>query len=428
MISDLKWSLFASIGRYILQTSAIIFLARLIEPESFGIFSATLALTTVVFFLCQAGTVNLIVTCKKENLKSIFIQTTLLSVFLGFLFFFILILACEFILELIGLAAENKWVLFLLSLNIVVKILYTPLEALFIREKKFKGIAYIELLTFGIGYFLTALIAGFYGFEEYALVFAVLFQSVLSLLIYAYFAYRKYEFSQLQIRLNTAGFSKVLKRSFLFSYFQVMSSFSGQVDNIFVSKYIGVEALGFYSRAYQLMVVPCNFFGLVVGRVFLINFKNILEIKKELVIKRVFYSLFFVTVSSSFVTSLIYYFGKDIISILLGDKWVDIYMSLLILSLSMYPRLVYKINEPILLSNGKEKLASFATTFYVCLLTILLFLFGEDGLDSICFVIVFTTYIYSMISSVIVCSLVKSVAPIYFIFFIFNLGFFWIFI
>ncbi len=422
MLSDLKWSMFASVGRYILQTAAIIVLARLIQPESFGVFSAVLALTTVVFFFCQAGTLNLIITCKNDELEDTFFQAAIISLSLSLISLLMFFIFSDSLLNFLGLNNSNKLVLLLLGFNIVIKVMYIPLEALQVRNKKFRSIAWVELFTFGVGYFLVGTTTGFLGFEEFSLVYAVLFQSLISLAAYGYVVSTQYHLKFASI----SGIYGLFKKSIAFSYFQVSSSISGQVDNIFVSKYMGIELLGYYSRAYQLMVVPCNFFGLVVGRVFLTNFKDIDKVNSITLRKRIGLSLLFSTLSSFILIIFLYFFGEVFVSFLLGNKWGGVYIPLFGLCLSVFPRLVYKINEPILLSNGKEKVAGVTSTFYFLLLLGTLFWLKGTGIWMLCMGIVFCTYIYSIISSIFICILRKELTFIYFFAFLINIIFLWV--
>src|SRR5699024_11672517 len=48
---------------------------------------------------------------------------------------------------------------------------------------------------------------------------------------------------------------------------RISNQFALQADNLVVGKWLGANALGLYSRAYQLMVMPANLFGQVMDKV-----------------------------------------------------------------------------------------------------------------------------------------------------------------
>src|SRR5699024_10627924 len=63
---------------------------------------------------------------------------------------------------------------------------------------------------------------------------------------------------------------------------RLSNQFALQADNLVVGKWLGSSALGLYSRAYQLMVMPANLFGQVMDKVLFPVMSKIQDEKEKL--------------------------------------------------------------------------------------------------------------------------------------------------
>ncbi|WP_323159430.1 oligosaccharide flippase family protein, partial [Pseudomonas marginalis] len=83
--------------------------------------------------------------------------------------------------------------------------------------------------------------------------------------IYFILVLKKCYHLRMKLRISFENYFETLKKAVSISYIQIISNVSGQVDNFIVSRYLGIEKLGFYTRAYQLMIVPCNLIGQIIN-------------------------------------------------------------------------------------------------------------------------------------------------------------------
>lgn len=419
MLNNLKWSAIASLSRYIIQTLSIIILARLISPESFGIISALLIIVTISYFVAQGGSLQIIVSCDDSDLAPTIFKSLCISLISSVFIYSLTFYFCGYIAKFLNISNDRE-LLTLVMLSVIFRALTTPLEGYFVRKGDFSKIAKIEFFSYLIGYFFVSISLAYLGAQEKALVWAVVAQSAMSLIIYIV----SFSGEDFKLEYSLNGFWNQFKRSINFSLYQFFSSVSGQVDNLFIARYMGNFNLGIYSRAYQLTVVPCNFFGQIINRVFLSTFANIHEKNSQQVKRQLKSSVVFSASGSLVLCVLLIFYSDEIIRILLGEGWSQASYIFLLLSFSVFPRLLYKVNEPILLANNKERQALLSSIFYLLTLASLCYFNRFEGLEKIAISVVVATYVYSLSLAYIVSKLIPYVRRLYFSSLSFNFLFF----
>ncbi|WP_407578640.1 oligosaccharide flippase family protein [Citrobacter koseri] len=390
--NNLKWSSVGTIARYLIQTASIVVLARILTPIDFGVVSASLVIINFLTTLAQFGAAQLIVTTDEDKLGAVVFQSLLLSTVLSLCFMTAVYVFADYVSNAISHEDISNYIKMLIPV-IFFKSITTTFEGIQVKKARFKYIAIASSASFIVGYFFVALILALCGMQLWSLIIATLVQTLLYLLILIS------SLSKLEniIVISFQHFIDNLKKSILISYSQMVSNLTGQVDNYFVSKFIGLETLGIYSRAYQLMVVPCNFIGQMVNQVFLKEFTVGNEIKNSKIIKQ---SLLLITLMSFFVVSVVHFLGRDLIFILLGSGWEAIQVPLLILSLSIYPRMLYKIGEPILYSNRSFSSVAIYSSIYFSIIVILLIALVSHGVSGIAVAVLLGTIIYGLSMSI----------------------------
>lgn len=350
MNKDIKKGLIYSfIGKYSNVIISLIInsiLARLISPEEYGILA--IIMTFIIFFsnLLEMGWGAAIIQKEKISIKflsSIFYINILLSIVIGILFYafsyyFISIYYNNYIYRKLG-----KYMFFhllILGIGIVPK-------ALLYREKKFKEIAYISLIS-SILSGIIGIILAFKDFSYYALIYQGIF---LNFFIFLF----SWKMSKLKV---ICSFSIIELRSminysnytFLFNF---VNFFSRNLDNILIGKYMGSFSLGIYDKAYKLMLYPLSMLTNVISPVLhpvLARFQgNTEKIYYEYMkIVRILACLGVV------ISVMLFFSAEEIILILYGAKWKDVIPVFKVLSISVGIQVVLSSSGTIFLASGKS--------------------------------------------------------------------------
>ncbi len=126
---------------------------------------------------------------------------------------------------------------------------------------------------------------------------------------------------------------------------------ANQGDYFVVGQIMGAEALGIYTRAYQLMMLPAKYFGQVLT-VVLFPVMAKLQDKRQQLTKSYLAGIALVTLVSAPLGVLMVTTAPEIVKVLLGPKWSDTVIPFQILSLGVVARGSYKIDDALARALG----------------------------------------------------------------------------
>lgn len=385
---SLKWSAIGVISRYILQTSSILILARLLTPIEFGQVASVMIVISIAVVISQLGMTQLIGSSNENEINSRFLYGLFISISISVFVVVILYFLSENIANFLDV--KDSKIIKVLLISIILRAIYSPFEGLLIRLNKYNWIAKVDFFSYLFGFFVISVVFSYLGGGSYSLVFANVCQALISLiLILRIFKKLKLNF---EVDLCSKELIYTFKRALLISYGQLLSSVISQIDNLIVNKYLGVASLGIYTRSYQLMVVPCNFIGQIINKVLIGRFSYNVD-NHELILKK---GLLLVLFSSTLVSAIISIFGDDLTLFLLGDGWESVTLPLIILSFSIYPRMIYKICEPILIARKYETKIVYGLKLYLLILLLICYWLRNYNLVGISFAVLISTHIYGL--------------------------------
>jgi PST family polysaccharide transporter len=289
-------------------------LARLLTPEEFGIVALVTVFVNFFNLLSDFGLGPAVVQNQSLNdndIHSIFSFSIILGSLLSGLFFLASPLIAGFYdnSELINVSR-------LLSLAILFYSLQIVPRALIQKALKFKQLG---LITVCVQFFsgVIAIILAYADFSYYALVVQSILISGISLVIF-------YLLKPIRIswRIQFSSIKKVIRFSSFQFMFNFINYFSRNADNILIGKFLGSAQLGYYDKAYRLMMMPIGNLTHVITPVLMpvlskhqddknIVFNSYLKVVKLLA-------------TIGFPLSVFLYFSAgDIIHILYGPQWTQ---------------------------------------------------------------------------------------------------------
>ena len=390
LLGNIKWSAIGVLTRYSLQAASILVLSRLLSPDEFGQVAAVMIVISLALVVSQLGMGQLISSCNETEINKKFSQSLIISPSIALIVILSIYSSSDSIAHFFKIG--DSALLNSLLISILIRSIYSPLEGLFVHYYRFASIAKVDFISYFFGYFIVSISLSYNGYGSYSIILANIFQALFSLIVIITM-FLKINF-QFDFNFSLKEFITTLKRALTISYSQLLSGFAAQVDNFFVNIHSGLGHLGIYTRAYQLMVVPCNFSGQILNRVIISRFSKDPEDYQGIIRLGLWLTLFL----STFISFTISFFGLAFVGFLLGEGWDLVYIPLLILSFSIFPRMVYKIVEPVLISKKLERKLVISLKIYCICLVLLCFLLKDYGLAGISFAVLLATHLYGGVS------------------------------
>lgn len=257
-----QWKLASSVVKGVLQFGVSILLARILAPEEFGLVALALIAINLADMFLDMGLGPAMVQFRQLTERHVRVCFTT-TVLVGLCMAGALAAAAPLLAVLMRNEAVTP-VLRSLAALFVFSGLTATSRALLERRLDFRGLFLIDLTSYAAGYALVAVSMALLGFGVWSLVSGTLVQGVVACVV-AHGVTRhpvRPLLAQGELRdLLGFGFGVTLNRAVVYL------SYNG--DNFVVGRWLGSYALGLYSRAFQLMMLPLSHLGsITVGVLF----------------------------------------------------------------------------------------------------------------------------------------------------------------
>jgi PST family polysaccharide transporter len=342
-LSGIFWNFIGITAQALLQLIILTVLARLLTPEDFGVVGAAMVVIGFSFIFSQLGIGTAIVQraeLKEEHLRVGFT----LSLCSGVAMWFIIWASSRLVADFFHM---NKLisVLPVLSVVFILQGGSTVSESLLQRELRFRFLAVLEILSYLIGC-TTGIILAVSGRGIWALVASHLSQVIVKSAGVVFF----------QPHPMTPCMKRDALRDLMyfgggFTAARIANYTATQGDNLVVGRYLGPEALGMYGRAYQLLVMPATFFGVLVDKTLFPAMSRIQDNHEQLalVYRRGVASIALVSLP---VSLLFFVLAPELVRLLLGEQWSAVVVPFQILSIGLLFRTSYKISDSLARATG----------------------------------------------------------------------------
>lgn len=344
----LKWSYTSSVIISILQILVTAVLARLLEPKSFGLVALGGVVLRFGSYFAQMGMGSAIVqkeVLSREDVRMAFTSSSLLSLFFFLLFWLVTPVAVQ-----VFDAPELSSLLPVMAISIVLVGLSTTGSALLRREFRFKILASGDVLAYVIGYCIVGIAAAMSGAGVWSLVYAMLAQATTtSLVAYAFARHSLRPYFQWKRGKDLLSFGGRI------SAIGFLEFISGNLDTLAIGKVLGAAALGLYNRAFMLVNVPMQYLASSFSRVLLPSFSRAQRDHEKiergygaatLILGTVLFSACFGIAGAA----------REIVLILLGEKWVESISLLRILALATPFMLLAHVGAVLLEATAKLRI------------------------------------------------------------------------
>jgi teichuronic acid exporter len=322
-------------------------LARLLTPEEFGVVALVTVFVTFFNLLGDFGIGKAVVqnqNLTKHDVRSIFSFSILFAFLLAFLFF----LAAPFIARFYD-TPDLFRISRLLSLAVLFNTLLAIPRALLEKALKFKRIGIITVLTQLITGII-AIILAYKGFSYYALVIMSILNGFFLLVFFYISAPVK-----LVIKIDFKSINKIISFSIFNFLFNFINYFTRNGDNLLIGKFLGSAPLGFYDKAYQLMMLPPRNLTNVITPVMVPIFARHQDDKSTIYNSYLKIVKFLATIG--FPLSVFLFFSAyEIVNMIYGSQWEQTIPAFKILASIVGVQIIYSSAGSVFLSINRTKL------------------------------------------------------------------------
>lgn len=343
-VDGVAWQTIAIGANVVLRALILILLARTLDAAAFGIIAAAMVVMNISEKLSQIGVGRVLVQeleLKADDIRNAFA----ISLWTGILATLVIGLAAPLFVALFRIDGVDDFIRYL-SITLLLNNLAAVPAGLLQRARRFKAAGLVELGSYVFGYGVIALPMAAMGFGAWSLAIAQGAQVASRALALFVLATPK-------VRLwpEWARCGHLLSSGTGFSAGQVGNFVATQVDYLVVGRFLGAEALGFYNRAYQFLMLPTQLFGAAVSAVLFPTVASIQD-QPERVARAFLRALGVIAMFTIAASGVLIILAPELVRFVLGPRWAPMTIAFQILVSTLLCRTSYKICDAVTLAMG----------------------------------------------------------------------------
>ncbi|EBA13098.1 lipopolysaccharide biosynthesis protein [Roseobacter sp. CCS2] len=335
----------------ILKIIVLLVLARLLMPAEFGLVGAALTVVAFAEVVGRIGVAPSIVQAKtltRDHIATGMVTTLIMGVLMAGLVYGL----SEPISRLYRMPELTPFIQ-VFSLLFIIKGAGLVSEALMERSMRFREIALMRLFSYIFGYAAVAITLSILGFGPWALILGQLVQQTLVTGFYL-FSVRK----DLAFGFRWSTFTSMIEFGFGITLTQIGNYLAQNGDYFIIGRWLGPEALGYYSRAYLLLRQGAQLVGKMGDRVLFPTLASIQDDKPRLQ-RALNRALSLVAMTQIPLTALLVVAAPEVILVLMGPQWGPAILPFQILVSVLFFRTAYQFVGAILRAAGRVYIAAF---------------------------------------------------------------------
>lgn len=309
-------------------------LARLLSPRDYGLVGLAMVYVGLASLLAQFGLGVAIVRLPELTPRYLRAAFTI-SVLLGVVCTTVVWLTAPLVSAAFDTAELTPY-LRALSLLFVLGTPSLVAEALSERNLAWRRLMWVEVVSFVFGNAIPAIVLAVLGYRAWALVVSQLGHRLVrsALLLRAQPHPKGFRLGPEVRELLRFGSGYTLARGFNYIAFQG--------DNLVVGRVLGIVPLGFYSRAFKLMLLPVQYFALIITKV-LFPVMARLQGEPEKLRTAYYTGSAVIALVSGPLGALMVVIAPEIVEVVLGPKWAPAVLPFQILTAGILMRNAYQM-------------------------------------------------------------------------------------
>ncbi|MDY0093818.1 MAG: lipopolysaccharide biosynthesis protein [Candidatus Vecturithrix sp.] len=332
--------------QFVIQLGSTMVLARILSPEDYGMNAMAVAITGFAAIFSNLGLSSSTIQRAEINHEQV---STLFWINIGVgLLLTLVVAAISPAVAWFYKLPELLWVMLSLSVVFSITGLSVQHSALLTRQMRFYTLAKIRVISMLAGIFV-AIAAGYNGLGYWALVLNTLTSAVVQS-AGCWLACRWVP----GLPQRSAGIASMVKFGADLVSFDVINYFARNLDNILIGRYHGSGALGLYSKAYQLLMMPITNLRVPLNGVAM---PALSRLQNEPEMYRIYYKrllsiLSFVSIP---LVAFMLVCSDRIIHLILGSQWMEASVLFKILALAGLVETVSSTTGMVLITSGQSR-------------------------------------------------------------------------
>jgi PST family polysaccharide transporter len=384
------WNSLSSVSLTGLNFVITAILARLLTPNAFGVMGMIQTIISLINMMNQFGLATAIIqgeNLNQKRLSSLFWFNMLIGVTMTAIVYFSS--------NLIALFFSQPDLVELLKL---ISVVFTIVSFSFIqqsllrKEMKFKELFNINIFS-TILYGLITVVLALNDFGVHSLVYGFIAKNiVVTLLIILYYKWLPSMFFNFNMIRDLLDFGIYVFGTSIINYF------NRNLDYLLIGRLLGSEALGYYTLAYKLMLIPVRKIGGVISNTFLPAFSEIKN--NKLSIKKYYLKVLGLIALVTFpMMGGLFIVAPEMILTVYGQNWIPVIYLIQILSITGAVQSIGTTVGIVLLSQGRSDISFKFNLFLIINLAIAMIIGMKWGVSGIAYgvtVVSFYTFWISM--------------------------------
>lgn len=327
----------------------IALLARVLSPDQFGIFGIATLVLGFLEIVTQTG-VDVFLIQSRNDITRYISSAWVMSIIRGIIIFLIILISAPLIATFFKSPSATT-IIVLIAFAPLIKGFINPAEIKFQKELKFKYEFWFRTSIF----FTDALIS---------VIFSILTHSVYGLIIGLYSgALLELAISFLikpkpKLEIKFDYLKELFHKGKWVTAYSALAYFAENGDNIIVGRVMGIPTLGIYQMVYKISIAPLSEISDVVNQVFFPVYSKIAEDKKRLFLAFSKTTLI-LSIATFIIGGIIFLFPSQIITIVLGTRWLLAAPALKILAIYGVLRAITAPASAVFLGAGKQNYVTF---------------------------------------------------------------------
>lgn len=357
IISGAIWNAINSSASLIISVGTVAVLARLLEPEDFGMYAMIAIVMNILDAFADMGVSSAIISYRDvthDELNSLFYLNLAIGIGLTLLVFAISPVVVYYYKE-----PKIYTYLWILALNFVLTSPATIFNVLLKKEMKFAALSKINMAA-TLVYSIVTIVLAYFTRSIICFVIGALAQSTVTTVCNIYVGLKTWK---------PGGYSlkyKNIKRFLSFGLYQMGSrivlKFNWNIDYLLIGRYLGAEMLGYYSLAYDLMMKPIQRINPIFNSV---AFPALSEIQDDAQKLKLYFlkMIRYVVYIMGPLYLLFFVLSEPLIRFFYGDKWL---LSVPVLAVFAFLGILRSIGNPIgnlILAKGRADIGFWWTLF-----------------------------------------------------------------
>ena len=358
---------------FVIQLASTMILSRILTPDDYGMMAMVVSITGLASILSNLGLSTATIQRAEithEQVSTLFWINTAIGALVT-----VVIASFSPVVAWFYKTPELVWMMLALSSNFLINGMTVQHSALLNRQMKFYALAKIQVLSTLIG-IASAIVAAKYGLGYWALVI----NSVVTALTIAIGTWLSSGWMP-GVPRKSAEVKAMVKFGSDLVGFNIINYFSRNLDNILIGRYHGSAELGFYSKAYQLLMMPITNLRDPMNRVAM---PALSRLQNDPAQYRNYYMKFVSILSFISMPLVVYLFvcSDQVIYLLLGEQWEGASEIFKILAIVSFLQPLTSSRGLVLITTGKSRrylVLGAITSFVLCISFFIGVLWGAKG-------------------------------------------------